>query len=69
MPALSRSELLFAVFLIGQFAVVFFVVIKYVVDKIVERRFEEFTKKPILMRKLFPPVKKFPSFAFPNWFF
>lgn len=36
-----KPEILFIVFLLFQFTVVFFVVVKYVIDKLVEKRFEQ----------------------------
>lgn len=62
MPVLSKPELLFAVFLIGQFAVVFFVVIKYIIDKLVERRFEELHQKAYPDAQIISPGQKIPFF-------
>ncbi|MBI3385146.1 hypothetical protein HY030_03075 [Candidatus Gottesmanbacteria bacterium] len=62
MPVLSKPEVIFTIFLIGQFAVVFFVVIKYIIDKLVERRFEELHQKAYPDAEIISSGQKIPFF-------
>lgn len=62
MSVLFKPEILFIAFLFLQIAVVFFVVIKYVIDRIVERRFEELHQKTFPDAQIVTSGQKIPFF-------
>jgi hypothetical protein len=62
MQVLFKPEVLFFGFLFVQFAIVFFVAIKYIIDKVVERRFEELHEKAYPDAQIVSSGKKIPFF-------